>query len=169
MNRLTMALGLVFVGCGGPSEPDKDLAKAFAAPDPHEQAKLAEANMKRMKEEAAKEAELAQKQEWDALLVVPADAPGGIEAACATMLGAYDAFMQQRMEGAERERWNAIKEADLDKAAAACRDGGEPKVPACQAHAFAHAPPTYDATSAPDILDGCRKKFGPPAPGSGGS
>jgi hypothetical protein len=160
---ILIAFGVAFAACGGEGrKTDQDIAKAFNAPDPHAQAKMAEDSMKKMKEKAAKDAAEAQQKEWEALLVVPADAPTDMKAGCEAMIVAYDAFMQKRITGDELGRWNAVKEADLGKAGEACREGQEPKVPACQTNAFTHAPATYDATMVTQILADCRTKFGPP-------
>jgi hypothetical protein len=162
MGKVLCVVTLSLVACGTELSEDAgaDMAKAFDVKDPHEEAKQTAARMAELKAEAAAEAKAAARAEQDALFVAPDDAPTDMREGCERMTASYDSFMQSRLTGDELERWNAVKVVDLDKVAKSCREGASHRVPACQANAFTHAPPTWDATTVVDILEGCRRKFG---------
>jgi hypothetical protein len=157
---------LLLAACGGGEDKgfEKGMASYFDKPTVDQQKAEAEQKMKALKEKAAKEADDAQKAEWDALLTPAPDAPKELKPACAGMADAYDAFMQKRLQGDALGRWNAIKGDDLGKAEKACVEAGSVEAANCKAHAFAGMPTGFDETVAPQILEDCSKKFAAAAP-----
>lgn len=172
--RTALALSLLTAPACGDSKPTsskRSIAAAFENQvDPKGQAKQAGEDMRKLKEKVAADAEAATLAEIDKVTVPAPDAPADLKAACESMRGAYDSFVQKRLAGnhTELERWGVMKGVDLDKAVEECVAGNNARVAACQQNAFTHASNQLGRDRELELLATCIRKFGTPvavAPG----
>ena len=159
-------------GCGdNKSRPTQNsIAAAFENQvDPRAKARQAEEDMRRLKERAEAEAEAAVLAEIEKITTPAADAPTENKAACEALRAAQDAFVQKRLSGVELDKWNVMKPLDLDELVADCVAADQPKVAACQAHAFGAASLEIGRDRSENLMTTCTRKFGQPlaaAPGA---
>lgn len=145
----------------GGSKPKADAAADAKASGDDEREKAVEAARKK-REAAAKakeEEEAKQKAAIDAVLVLPAEMPKKLDAACKAAGEAQDAFMNRMFEGEAVEKWNAAKSTQIQMTVTNCIKQGSIEVAACQSNALNTAPEVL-AKQLPDLLRGCIEKFG---------
>ena len=163
----TSALALAVTLCSlsacdsGETQPKADAAADAKASEADDRQKAVEAlRQKREAEAKAKEEEEAKRQAAiDALLVLPAEMPKKLDAACKAAGESQDAFMNRMFEGEAVEKWNAAKSTQIQMTVTNCIKQGSIEVAACQSNAMDTAPKEL-AKQLPDLLRGCIEKFG---------
>jgi hypothetical protein len=154
--------------CNAESSADNNYAEALShVVDAREEASAkvhAAERMKALEDKAAAQAEAARKKAWDDLITVPAELPADLETACAELSSAFDAYQLTRLTGTDLDRYKAVKERDLEKIVERCTESGSIPLAACRTHALAHAPTTFAADDATNILSECEEKVTGEAP-----
>jgi hypothetical protein len=155
---------LLLTACGGESIKELPLGheQKEKPPDPkrlEERRKQREADAK-----AEQNAEAAKMAALDAACTVASGAEGKpkkLDAACAAVGDAWDAFMQKRYadDADVIAKWNESKNAQLPFALTQCKKMGSIDVAACQANALANLPLEIEA-EAPEVMAHCAQKCG---------
>ena len=169
MNRrvsygLMLTVGLLTSACsdGGGSNDSIEAAFAHVAKGRDEaEAKVKAAEkMNSLKKQAEEEAAKAKEEAFTKLIEVPAKGPADLDAACASVVEAFDKYQEARLDEAEMQRYEATKQPDLDKLSKACHGHGNTRAAACQANALKNADGQFVADDAPFILSKCEEKAG---------
>lgn len=155
---------LLLTACGGDSIKELPLGheQKEKAPDPK---RLEERRMQREAEAKAEQnVEAAKTAALDAACTA-ATKPKKLDAACAAVGDAWDAFMQKRYadDADVIGKWNESKNAQLPFALTQCKKMGSIEVAACQANALANLPLEIEA-EAPEVMAHCAQKCGKDLP-----
>ncbi|MFO0635278.1 MAG: hypothetical protein U0168_20720 [Nannocystaceae bacterium] len=161
-----LVLVLLAAACGSPKgERSNDMAKALDNSKNITDHATQVERMKKLKHKADEDAGKAKDDALAAITAVAAPLPADVEAACAQASAGLDAFKQQRLSGAELERWNATKEPDLRKLSEACKATGSIERGVCLGSALAKAPiEFFPDTAQPELEAACEKRYPAAAP-----
>jgi hypothetical protein len=162
---LRWSLSLVLLAaCGGES-----IKEVPIGPERKEEADAEKLEQRRKQREAEAEAErkaeAAKTAALDAACSLPPTMPKQLDAACALVGEAWDAFMQRRW-GDDPDviaKWNESRSGQLPFALTQCKKMGSIEVAACQAHALKTLPLEIDA-EAPEVMAHCADTCGEPRP-----
>jgi hypothetical protein len=163
------AAGIIgLTACNDEASTDNNYAEALShVVETRDQAAAkvhAEERMKALRDKAEAEAVAAHEKAWQELIVVPAELPADLDTACNELSSAFDAFQLARLSGTDLERYEAVKQRDLEKLVERCQETGNLELAACQGHALANAPTSFDADDATNILTECEEKVSGEAP-----
>lgn len=156
--RHALAAMLAVAACdqGGATPAAAPAKAADVGPDEGAAKKKAEREAKAAAEAKAKADETAA---LDALAVLPAKLPKGLEPACKQMLAAYDGFMRKVLTGDMLTKWTTGgNEMQLAVFRKECLKRNV-EVAACQANALEKAGPELEPRLA-DLMGRCNEKFG---------
>lgn len=161
---MVAVLGLL-VSCDSEEKnPDDSLVQALShVAEAPEQAKVkvnADEHMKKLQDKADADAEAAKQKAFAELVTVPSSLPADLKTACAQVSAAVDGFKAQRLSGSELDRWNAVKERDLEKIVESCTAKKSIEIAACQSHALGKASSMFVLDDLPAFLSECEDTAG---------
>lgn len=161
---LMLTVGLLTGACSDGAGSNDSIEAAFAhvakGRDEAEAKVKAAEKMASLKRQAEDEAAKAKEEAFTKLIEVPAQGPADLDAACASVVEAFDAFHGARLDETEKQRYEATKQPDLDKLAKACQGHGNTRAAACQSNALTNADGQFVADDAAFILSKCEEKAG---------
>jgi hypothetical protein len=164
-SSLPSSLCVLFVAACG-AEPIKEVPIGPERKEKADAERLEErAKQRRADDEAKQQAEQAKQAALDAACSLPATMPKQLDAACAAVGDAWDAFMQKRYADDPDviAKWNESRNAQLPFALTQCKKEGSIEVAACQANALTTLPLEIEA-EAPEVMAHCIDKCGKQRP-----
>jgi hypothetical protein len=168
VNAASRCVLLFLAACGG--EPIKEIPLGHEPKEkPPDPARLEERRKEREAEQKAEmSAEAAKKAALDAACTLPSSLPKKLDAACAAVGEAWDAFMQRRHADDPDVigKWNESRRGQLPFALTQCKKMGSIEVAACQSNALANLPVEVVA-DAPEVMAHCADKCGKARPVEG--